>query len=93
MSFVRNFLFLLLTTSGNVIFFATLSGIPNCEIPMLASGVITDLAEKSTRLPIRFPLTRPGLPTNLSLIDLSGLPERCATEATPGILLSTIVAQ
>ena len=74
-------------------FFATLSGIPNCEIPIFASGVITLLALKSTRFPIKLPLTRPGFPTSLSLIDFNGLPERCATEATPGILLSTIVAQ
>mgnify|MGYP000867847838 CR=1 FL=1 len=58
----------------------------------LGSGVITLLADLSTRFPIRLPLTRPPLPFNLSLIDFNGRPERCATDATPGILLSTCVA-
>ena len=80
------------TVTGFVIFLATLSGIPNSRIDKFGSGVITERAEKSTRLPIRLPLTRPPFPFNRSLMDLSGRPERCATDATPGILLSTCVA-
>ena len=73
-------------------FIAIFLGIPNSLIPILASGVITLRAEKSTRLPIRLPLTRPVLPFNRSTMDLSGLPERCVTLDTPGILLFIIVA-
>ena len=78
--------------TGFVIFLATLRGIPSSRIDKLGSGVITERAEKSTRFPMRFPLTRPPFPFKRSLIDFKGRPERCATEATPGILLSTCVA-
>ena len=77
---------------GLVIFFAILIGTPNSLIDTLASGVITERALKSTRFPIRLPLTRPTLPPNRIFIDFKGLPERWATLATPGILLSTNVA-
>ena len=87
-SLVRNPLLFSLTTTGFVIFLAIFKGTPSCLIDKLGSGVITERALKSTLLPIRFPLTLPVLPFNLSFIDLSGLPERCATEATPGIRLS-----
>ena len=45
-------------------------GTPNSPILILGSGVITLLALKSTRFPIRFPLTRPPFPTKRSLQTL-----------------------
>ena len=71
---------------------ATFNGTPNSLIDKLGSGVMTERALKSTRFPIKLPLTRPLLPFNLSLIAFNGRPERWATAATPGILLSTNVA-
>ena len=59
---------------------------------MFGSAVITERALKSTRFAIKLPLIRPCFPDKRSFIDFRGLPERCATEATPGILLSTCVA-
>ena len=40
---------------------------------MFGSPEMTVRAEKSTRLPIRLPLTRPSFPFSLWLIDLMGL--------------------
>lgn len=37
-------------------------GTPSWSMEMLGSPEMTVLAEKSTRLPMRFPLTRPSLP-------------------------------
>ena len=88
-SFSKKALLILLTRTGFVIFFAIFIGIPSSRIEMLGSAVITERALKSTRLAIRLPLIRPLLPLRRSLIDFKGLPERCATDATPGILLST----
>ena len=82
----------MLTVTGLVKFLAILSGTPSSLIDNCGSGVITERALKSTRFPIRLPLTRPAFPFNRSLIDFRGRPERCATAATPGILLSTSVA-
>ena len=73
-------------------FLAIAIGTPSSLMEIFGSGVITDLAEKSTRFPMRFPLILPCLPLRRSLIDLRGRPVLCATDATPGILLSTIVA-
>jgi len=85
--------FMSFTTTGFVMFFAILRGTPSSLMERLGSGVMTDRAEKSTRLPMRLPRTRPPLPFRRSLMDLSGRPERWATGAAPGMLLSTSVAQ
>ena len=84
--------FRLFTTTGFVIFIAIFFGTPSSRMDKLGSGVITDLAEKSTRFPIKLPLTRPPFPLRRSFMDLSGRPDRCATGAQDGILLSTWVA-
>ena len=88
-NFVKNALFILLTVTGLVIFLAIFIGIPNSRIEIFGSAVITERALKSTRFAIKLPLIRPPLPFKRSLIDFKGRPERCATDATPGILLST----
>lgn len=38
---------------------------------------MTVRAEKSTRFPIKFPLTLPFLPFRRDLIDFNGLPDNC----------------
>ena len=81
------------TTTGLVMFFAILSGTPSSLMDKLGSGVMTERAEKSTRLPMRLPRTRPPLPFKRSLMDFSLRPDRWATGAAPGMLLSTSVAQ
>uniref|UniRef100_A0A6C0HF55 Uncharacterized protein n=1 Tax=viral metagenome TaxID=1070528 RepID=A0A6C0HF55_9ZZZZ len=43
---------------------------------MLGSGVITERAEKSTRLPIKFPRTRPSFAPNRAFSVFRGRPER-----------------
>ena len=73
-------------------FKATLNGTPSSLILMFGSGVITLRAEKSTRLPIRFPLIRPSFPLRRCLSVLSALPERWADGLIPGSSLSTSVA-
>ena len=65
---------------------------PSWLIDRFGSGVITERALKSTRLPIKLPRTRPVLPFSRSLTAFNGRPDLCATAATPGILLSTNVA-
>lgn len=65
------------TSSGNVIFWAMERGTPTWSILRLGSGVMTVLAEKSTRFPIKLPLTRPSFPFNLCLTDFSGRPDFC----------------
>lgn len=52
-------------------------GTPTWSIDRLGSGVITARAEKSTRFPIKFPLTRPSLLFSLCFTDLSGRPDFC----------------
>lgn len=52
-------------------------GTPTSSRLILGSGVMTVRAEKSTRLPIKFPLTRPSFPRSRWLRVLRGLPERC----------------
>ncbi|KAA6429772.1 MAG: hypothetical protein FRX49_00204 [Trebouxia sp. A1-2] len=49
---------------------------------MLGSPDMTVRAEKSTRLPIRLPLTRPDLPFRRWPIDSNGLPERCTKKSS-----------
>ena len=73
---VKNERFISLTNTGLVIFLAIFIGTPSSRIEILGSAVITDRALKSTRFAIKFPLIRPPLPFNLSLIDFKGLPER-----------------
>lgn len=63
------------TRSGKVIFCAMDLGTPTWSILKLGSGVMTVLAEKSTRFPIKFPLTRPSFPFSLCLTDFSGRPD------------------
>jgi len=65
------------TVSGYVRFKAILQGTPSSSMFIFGSGVITVRAEKSTRLPIKFPLIRPSFALSLLQIDLIGLPERC----------------
>ena len=51
----------LLTTSGNVKFIAILYGTPSSSMLKLASGLMTERALKSTRLPIKLLRMRPSL--------------------------------
>ena len=44
---------------------------------MLGSPEMTVRAEKSTRLPMRLPLTRPAFPFKRWPIDNNGRPDRC----------------
>ena len=67
------------TISGYVMLRAMLHGTPSSSMAMLGSPDMTVRAEKSTRLPIRLPLTRPDLPLRRWPIDSNGLPERCTT--------------
>ena len=54
---------------------------------------MTERALKSTRFPIKLPLSLPCLPFSLVLISLYGLPERCPfATITLLVLLSTWVA-
>ena len=62
------------TSSGIVKSLATFNGIPTWSILILGSLVITERAEKSTRLPIRLYLIRPSFALILSDIDFVGLP-------------------
>ena len=78
-SLLKKLLFKSFTVIGFVIFFAIFSGIPSSRIDKFGSGVMTERAEKSTRFPIKFPLTRPPFPLRRSIIDFSGLPDLCAT--------------
>jgi hypothetical protein len=62
----------------------------NCElypftwsIARFGSGVMTVLAEKSTRFPIKFPLIRPSFPLSLALIAFSGRPDFCMAFGKP----------
>ena len=52
---------------------------------------MTVLAEKSTRLPIRLPLTRPSLPFNLAFTAFRGLPDFCVAFGKPEELDTCIV--
>lgn len=47
-------------------------GTPNSSTASRASGEMTDLAQKSTLLPIKFYLNLPSLPFSLALMDLRG---------------------
>ena len=62
------------TRSGNVRLFATVSGTPSSRIDTCGSPVITVRAVKSVRLPIRFCLTSPCLPSMRLRIALTDLP-------------------
>lgn len=44
---------------------------------------MTVLAEKSTRFPIKFPLTLPSLPFSLAFTAFSGLPDFCVALGNP----------
>ena len=77
MSWYKKRIFLSLTTTGRVIFFAIFIGIPNSRMEIFGSAVITERALKSTRFAIRLLLILPLLPFNLSFNDFKGLPERC----------------
>lgn len=73
------------TVSGTVILVATRRGTPTWSKAIPGSGVITDLAEKSTLFPIRFPLSLPSLPFSLSLIAFNALPDFCLWVGWPAI--------
>ncbi len=70
------------TISGYVMLRAMLHGTPSSSMAMLGSPDMTVRAEKSTRLPIRLPLTRPDLPFRRCPIDSRGLPERCTKKCS-----------
>jgi hypothetical protein len=70
----------------------TISGTPSSATEIFGSGVITERAENSTRLPCRLLRIRPSFEPRRCWSDLSGRPERCAEGATPGISLSISVA-
>ena len=80
------------TISGNVRFIAISSGTPSSSRSMFASGVITERAEKSTRLPIKLPRTRPVLAPRRDFSVFRGRPERWAAGGRPLMSLSTYVA-
>lgn len=56
-------------------------------MPMLASPVMTERAEKSTRFPMRFPRTRPCFPLRRSVMLLMGRPDLLFTVGMPGLVL------
>ena len=68
-------------------------GTPTSSMARFGSPVITVRAEKSTRLPMRLPRTRPSLPFKRCEMDLSGRPEREVAGSTPGRVLVTKVAK
>ena len=59
--FTRKLIFLLVTFSGNVNFFAIYIGIPISSKSIIGSGVITLLADISTRDDIKLALILPNL--------------------------------
>mgnify|MGYP006964535239 CR=1 FL=1 len=72
------------TISGKVRFCAMVRGTPTWSIDRLGSGVITARAEKSTRFPIKLPLTRPSLLFSLCFTDLRGRPDFCMAYTESG---------
>ena len=76
------------TVSGYVIFSAMDHGTPSSSSIKFGSGVMTVRAEKSTRLPIKFPRIRPALPFKRSEIDLMGRPLRVKARGIPATVLS-----
>ena len=68
-------------------------GTPSSSMPMFGSGVMTVRAEKSTRLPMRLPRTRPSLPLSRCEMLLIGRPLRTVSAGMPGSVLSTYAAQ
>ena len=66
-----------ITGMGTVSFCATTSGMPTWSTSIWLSGLITERAEKSTRLPMRKPRKRPSLPFSRAMRLLVGRPERC----------------
>ena len=79
------------TTSGMVKFVAMLQGTPSWSMSITESPVMTVRAEKSTRLPIRLPRTRPSFPLRRSEMDLIGRPERSSARGCPVMELSMYV--
>lgn len=65
------------TISAKVMLAAMERGTPTWSMERLGSGVMTVRAEKSTRLPMRFPRTRPSLPFSRCFKDLRGRPDFC----------------
>lgn len=61
-SFSNSLMLYRVTRSGNVRIAASDFGTPTSSMSIVGSAVITDLPLKFTRLPIRFPRTRPALP-------------------------------
>ena len=76
------------TISGYVMFNAMLHGTPSSSSIKFGSGVITVRAEKSTRLPMRFPRMRPFLPFRRSEMDLIGRPLLVSDLGCPATVLS-----
>mmetsp|Transcript_41540 Transcript_41540/g.111352 ORF Transcript_41540/g.111352 Transcript_41540/m.111352 type:complete len:296 (-) Transcript_41540:291-1178(-) len=67
-------------------------GTPTWSQLMVGSPVMTVRAEKSQRLPIRLPRTRPSLPLMRWRSDLMALPLRCVDCGCPAISLFIMVA-
>eukprot|EP00962_Isochrysis_galbana_P015940 scaffold4556_cov114-Isochrysis_galbana.AAC.6 len=68
-------------------------GTPTSSMARFGSPVMTVRAEKSTRLPIRLPRTRPSLPSRRCEMDLSGRPQWVVAGSTPGSEFVTKVAR
>mmetsp|Transcript_7611 Transcript_7611/g.21334 ORF Transcript_7611/g.21334 Transcript_7611/m.21334 type:complete len:210 (+) Transcript_7611:4072-4701(+) len=64
-------------------------GTPTWSTLRFGSAVITVLAEKSTRFPIKLPLIRPSLPLSRCLIVFNGFPPRCFS-CTPSLALASL---
>lgn len=80
------------TRSGTVRLRAMLHGTPSSSMSIRASPVMTERAEKSTRLPMRLPRMRPCLPLRRWLKDLTGRLERLTlARGMPGLPLSMSV--
>ena len=80
------------TTSGKVSLWAMICGTPSWSRSRFGSGVMTDRAEKFTRLPLRLPRMRPSLPLIRLFTHLSARPERCCATGRPWCVLSVSTA-
>ncbi len=76
------------TTSGKLSVLATRTGMPSSSTEMLGSGVMTERALWSTRLPLRLPRMRPSLPFSRLVTDRSArLVALTLAIATPPVVL------
>mmetsp|Transcript_27825 Transcript_27825/g.91056 ORF Transcript_27825/g.91056 Transcript_27825/m.91056 type:complete len:322 (-) Transcript_27825:482-1447(-) len=87
-SFWRRSLLYGVTVSGKVMLSAMERGTPSSSRARLGSGVMTERAEKSTRLPMRLPRIRPDLPLRRSEMLFTGRPLLRLARGMPAMLLS-----